>query len=85
MLFDILIAENVRYGALFCEVSDEQVIEATKTANIHSFVESLPRSDCSGQSQRGSVWIKLSLQLCSMVVCCDQFNSYSYIYCVTIK
>lgn len=43
VLFDASIAENVRYGALFREVSDEEVIEATKAANIHSFIESLPQ------------------------------------------
>ena len=43
VLFDASIAENVRYGALFHEVSDEEVIEATKAANIHSFIESLPQ------------------------------------------
>lgn len=43
VLFDASIADNVRYGALFREVSDEEVIEATKAANIHSFVESLPQ------------------------------------------
>ena len=37
------IAENIRYGALFREVSDEEVIEAAKSANIHSFIESLPQ------------------------------------------
>ena len=43
VLFDASIAENVRYGALFREVSDEEVIEAAKSANIHSFIESLPQ------------------------------------------
>ena len=43
VLFDASIAENVRYGALFREVSDEEVIEATKAANIHGFIESLPQ------------------------------------------
>ena len=43
VLFDASIAENVRYGALFREVPDEEVIEATKAANIHNFVESLPQ------------------------------------------
>ena len=42
VLFDASIAENIRYGALFREVSDEEVIEAAKSANIHSFIESLP-------------------------------------------
>ena len=43
VLFDDTIAENIRYGALFREVSDEEVIEAAKAANIHSFIESLPQ------------------------------------------
>ena len=43
VLFDASIAENIRYGALFHEVSDEVIIEAAKAANIHSFVESLPQ------------------------------------------
>ena len=42
VLFDASIAENIRYGALFREVSDEEVIESAKSANIHSFIESLP-------------------------------------------
>lgn len=37
------IADNIRYGALFREVSDEEVIQAAKSANIHSFIESLPQ------------------------------------------
>ena len=43
VLFDASIAENIRYGALFRQVADEEVIEAAKAANIHSFVESLPQ------------------------------------------
>ena len=43
VLFDASIADNVRYGANFRTVSDEEVIEATKAANIHSFIESLPQ------------------------------------------
>ena len=41
-LFDATIAENIRYGALYRQVSDQEVIEAAKSANIHSFIESLP-------------------------------------------
>ena len=47
VLFDASIAENIRYGALYCDVSDEDVIEAAKSANIHSFIESLPQV-CNG-------------------------------------
>ena len=36
------IADNIRYGANFREVSDEEVFEAAKTANIHEFIQSLP-------------------------------------------
>ena len=43
VLFDVTIAENIRYGALFREVSDAEVIEAAKAANIHNFIESLPQ------------------------------------------
>ena len=43
VLFDTTIADNIRYGANFREVSDEEVIEAAKSANIHSYIESLPQ------------------------------------------
>ena len=43
VLFDTTIADNIRYGANFREVSDEEVIEASKSANIHNFIESLPQ------------------------------------------
>lgn len=42
ILFDGTIADNIRYGALFKEVSDEEVIAAAKSANIHKFIETLP-------------------------------------------
>ena len=43
VLFDTSIAENIRYGANFREVSDEEVVEAAKAANIHTFIDSLPQ------------------------------------------
>ena len=42
VLFDKSIAENIKYGANFRDVSDEEVIEAAKAANIHNFIETLP-------------------------------------------
>ena len=42
VLFDASIAENIRYGALFRNVSDEEVEEAAKAANIHDFILGLP-------------------------------------------
>ena len=41
VLFDMSIADNIRYGALFKEVTDEEIQEAAKAANIHEFVISL--------------------------------------------
>ena len=43
VLFDTTIAENIKYGANFRDVSDEEVVEAAKAANIHTFIESLPQ------------------------------------------
>ncbi len=43
ILMDSSIADNIRYGANFREVSGEEVIEAAKAANIHTFVETLPQ------------------------------------------
>ena len=43
VLFDTTIADNIRYGVNFREVSDEKIIEAAKSANIHNFIESLPQ------------------------------------------
>ena len=43
VLFDMSIEDNIRYGALFREVSDEEVIEAAKSANIHDFIQTLPQ------------------------------------------
>ena len=43
VLFDTTIANNIRYGANFREVSDEEIIEAAKSANIHNLIESLPQ------------------------------------------
>ena len=43
VLFDASIAENIRYGALFRDVTDDEVIEAAKAANIHNFIETLPQ------------------------------------------
>ena len=41
-LIGALIAANIRYGASFREVGDEEVVEAARGANIHDFITSLP-------------------------------------------
>ena len=43
VLFDMSVADNIRYGDNTRQVSDEEVIEAAKAANIHSFIDSLPQ------------------------------------------
>jgi ATP-binding cassette, subfamily B, multidrug efflux pump len=55
-LFQGTILENIRYGRLYA--SDEEVVEAAKLANAHSFIEKMPqgyhtvlRHDGSGISQ----------------------------------
>ena len=42
VLFDMTVAENIRYGANERDVPDEEVEEAAKAANIHDFITSLP-------------------------------------------
>lgn len=41
-LFSGSIADNIRYGALFKEVTDEDVIAVAKAASIHDFIMTLP-------------------------------------------
>ena len=43
VLFDCSIADNIRYGDNFRKVSDQEVEAAAKSANIHSFITSLPQ------------------------------------------
>merc|ERR1719150_827082 len=42
VLFDRTIADNIKYGDNEREVTMEEVLEASRKANIHSFVTSLP-------------------------------------------
>ncbi|XP_039593521.1 ATP-dependent translocase ABCB1-like isoform X2 [Polypterus senegalus] len=43
ILFDTSIAENIRYGDNSRSVTQEEIEEAAKKANIHSFIEDLPQ------------------------------------------
>ncbi|XP_061088168.1 ATP-binding cassette, sub-family B (MDR/TAP), member 4 [Conger conger] len=43
VLFDCSLAENIAYGDNSRVVSQEEIIEVAKAANIHSFIESLPQ------------------------------------------
>ncbi|KAI6172586.1 Multidrug resistance protein 3-like protein [Aphelenchoides besseyi] len=40
-LFNLSIGENIAYGS--DDVTDAQIVEAAKLANIHNFVQSLPK------------------------------------------
>ncbi|XP_068260557.1 ATP-dependent translocase ABCB1-like [Nyctibius grandis] len=42
ILFDSTIAENITYGDNSRQVSHEEIVNAAKEANIHSFIDSLP-------------------------------------------
>ena len=43
VLFNTTIADNIRYGANYKEVTDEEIEMAAKSANIHNFITSLPQ------------------------------------------
>ncbi|KAK9501451.1 hypothetical protein O3M35_012171 [Rhynocoris fuscipes] len=42
-LFNCSIRDNIAYGALHKEISDQDIIQAAKTANIHNFIITLPQ------------------------------------------
>lgn len=44
VLFDMSIDDNIRYGALFRnDITEAEVIEVAKVANIHDFIMTLPQ------------------------------------------
>ena len=43
VLFDMSIGENIKYGDLTREISDEEMINAAQRANIHDFILKLPQ------------------------------------------
>jgi ATP-binding cassette subfamily B protein len=54
-LFAGSVADNIRYGKL--DATDEEIIDAARSANAHAFIESLPEGYATDIGQRG---IKLS-------------------------
>ena len=42
VLFDMSIADNIRYGANFRQITEQEIQQAAKSANIHDFILSLP-------------------------------------------
>ena len=43
VLFDCSLAENIAYGDNSRQVTPEEIEQASKSANIHSFLEGLPQ------------------------------------------
>ncbi len=43
VLFDCSLAENIAYGDNSRQVSPQEIEEAAKAANIHSFIQGLPQ------------------------------------------
>ena len=42
MLFSCSIADNIRYGSPGEEVTEQQIIEASKVANAYNFISAFP-------------------------------------------
>uniref|UniRef100_A0A663EMJ4 ABC-type xenobiotic transporter n=1 Tax=Aquila chrysaetos chrysaetos TaxID=223781 RepID=A0A663EMJ4_AQUCH len=54
ILFDCSIAENIRYGDNSRVVSQEEIEEAAKAANIHTFIEKLPEKYNTRVGEKGT-------------------------------
>ncbi|XP_010174504.2 multidrug resistance protein 1 [Antrostomus carolinensis] len=54
ILFDCSIAENIRYGDNSRMVSQEEIEEAAKAANIHTFIEKLPEKYNTRVGEKGT-------------------------------
>ncbi|NWZ29094.1 MDR3 protein, partial [Asarcornis scutulata] len=54
ILFDCTIAENIAYGDNSREVPQEEIVRAAKEANIHSFIESLPKKYSTRVGDKGT-------------------------------
>ncbi|KAG2465266.1 MDR1 protein, partial [Polypterus senegalus] len=54
ILFDTSIAENIRYGDNSRSVTQEEIEEAAKKANIHSFIEDLPQKYSTKVGDKGA-------------------------------
>ncbi|KAJ3172722.1 ATP-binding cassette, sub-B (MDR TAP), member 4 [Geranomyces variabilis] len=53
VLFDISILENIKYGALEGNATQDQVEAAARAANIHDFIMSLPEGYATSVGERG--------------------------------
>jgi len=53
ILFDISIRDNIKYGDLTRDISEEEIILAAQRANIHDFVLTLPEGYSTMVGSRG--------------------------------
>ena len=63
VLFNTSIANNIRYGALFREVSSEEIEEVAKRCNIHDFIQSLPKVSSNRVKRGNLVFFNLIIQI----------------------
>ncbi|CAF4459380.1 unnamed protein product [Rotaria socialis] len=53
VLFDASIRDNIKYGDLTRDISDEEIIRAAERANIHDFIHKLPEGYATMVGSRG--------------------------------
>ena len=63
ILFDLSVADNIRYGVNHKLVSDKDVVDAAKAADVHDILSSLP------QVSRSELLMTVLLCIC-YVTCC---------------
>ena len=56
ILFDCSIAENIAYGDNSRVVTQEEIEQAAKEANIHHFIETLPNVSLPPNQESRSPW-----------------------------
>ena len=50
VLFDASIVDNIKYGDLSRDITDQEIVEVAKDCNIHDFIQSLPQVHSTGRS-----------------------------------
>ena len=73
VLFNCSIADNIRYGANYRDVSDEEIVEAAKAANIHTFIDTLPQVS---NSRTRVLWNTYPVHCC----CCMKLHETIHVH-----
>ena len=79
ILFDTSISDNIRYGANHREVSDEEIIDSAKDANIHDFIQSLPQV-CIYLYKYKYIYIYIYIYMCLFCSHLSECSFYQSIY-----